>query len=361
MANYTNIAYDCGQGNGKMVGPDGWAMLESYAARKNKETIMGGIDGLKSQRARMTIKLPNGRAFYVGRNAHAAGEPVEALDYDRYNGVPEQRALFYGLLTEYMRKHETTLDRIRLTIGVPLQVLAGERSNTNVQTITDWLEGEHHWEADNKPYQITVTEALVKSQATGALYNYMYDENGHIIRERKSTLVAPKKGGGYQFVPIGILSFGFLTMEAMAVQYQKDESGQLELVKQDRFTASKPVGIHRLLEIARPSHSYTLAELDQQFRDGTLETHDAMQIYRRDVSNALIEAWGRRGWKRFGAIILVGGGSLELGEWLLKRFDGKAFLPSASSETKHMYLDQRGNDMTPILSIALGLYRQAIR
>lgn len=361
MATYTNIAYDCGQGNGKMVGPHGWAILESYAARKNKETVIGGIDGLKSQRARMTIKLPNGRAFYVGRNAHAAGEPVEALDFDRYNGVPEQRALFYGLLTEYMNKHDCLLDRIRLTIGVPLEVLTGQRSSVNVQTITDWLEGEHEWQADNQKYQVTVTEALVKSQATGALFNYMYDENGHIIRDHKSTLVAPKKGGGYQFVPIGILSFGFLTMEAMAVQYQRDEEGNLELVKQDRFTASKPVGMHRLLEIARPGESYTLAELDQQFRDGTLETHEAMEIYRRDVSKALIEAWGRRGWKRFGVIILVGGGSIELGKWLLNRFEGKAFLPTATIETKEIYTDARGNDITPILSIALGLYRQALR
>ena len=36
---YINIAYDCGQGNGKMVGPDGWAILESYASRYNPETV----------------------------------------------------------------------------------------------------------------------------------------------------------------------------------------------------------------------------------------------------------------------------------------------------------------------------------
>ena len=74
MATYVDIAYDCGQGNGKMVGPDGWAMLESYAARYNSEAVLDGLDGLKSQRARMIIKLSNGRAFYVGRNAHAAGD-----------------------------------------------------------------------------------------------------------------------------------------------------------------------------------------------------------------------------------------------------------------------------------------------
>ena len=119
--------------------------------------------------------------------------------------------------------------------------------------------------------------------------------------------------------------------------------------------------MHRLLEIARPGESYTLAELDQPFRDGTLETHDAMEIYRGDVSNALIEAWGRRGWKRFGAIILVGGGSIELGGWLLDRFEGKAFLPTAAPSAEQIYTDARGNDITPILSIALGLYRQALR
>ena len=360
MASTINIAYDCGQGNGKMVGPDGWAMLESYAAHYNPEAVASYFSGLKSQSARMVVKLDNGRAFYVGRNAHAAGEPIEALDYDRYTGAPEQRALFYGLLTEYMRKHSTPLDRIRLTIGVPLQILAGEAGKT-VQAIADWLEGEHNWHADNEPYSVTVTEAQVKSQAAGALYFYMYNKNGHIIRERKSTLVASKKGGGYQFVPIGILSFGFLTMEAMAVQYQRNEEGQLELVKQDRFTASRPVGMHRLLEIARPSSSFTLAELDQQLRDGVLEITDAMQIYQRDVSNALIEAWGRRGWRRFGIIILVGGGGIELGEWLLARFQGKAFLPSAPEANRDLYIDKRGNDMTPILAIALGLYRQAIR
>lgn len=361
MANYINIAYDCGQGNGKMVGPHGWAILESYAARYNPEAVGSGLDGLKSQSARMVVKLDNGRAFYVGRNAHAAGEPIEALDHDRYTGAPEQRALFYGLLTEYMRKHETTLDRLRLTIGVPLQILAGPDSTQTVQAIRDWLEGEHNWHADGTPYEVMVTEAQVKSQAAGGLYYYMYDENGHIIRDRKSALVAPKKGGGYQFVPIGILSFGFLTMEAMAVQYQKNKEGQPELVKQDRFTASRPVGMHRMLEIARPSSSFTLAELDQQYRDGTLETHDAMQIYRRDVSNALIEAWGRRGWRRFGIIILVGGGSIELGEWLLKRFGGKAFLPTAPETNRELYICPHGNDLTPILAIALGLYRQAIR
>ena len=288
------------------------------------------------------------------------GERREAFSLPD-SGAPEQRALFYGLLTEYMQKHQTTLDRIRLTIGVPLQVLTGPRSESNVGAIQDWLEGEHNWEANGKKYTVTVFDTQVKSQAAGALFYYMFDHNGHIIRENKSTLVAPKKGGGYQFVPIGILSFGFLTMEAMAVQYQKNKSGELELVKQDRFTASKPVGMHRLLEIARPSHSYTLAELDQQFRDGNLDMKDAMQIYRRDVSNALIDAWGRQGWMRFGTIIIVGGGAIELGEWLLRRFQGKAFLPVASEKQQEQYIGERGDDLTPILAIALGLYRQAIR
>ena len=359
MATISNLAYDCGQGNGKMVGKEGWAMLESYAARYNPATVSSGLDGIKSQRARMRIILPNGRGFYVGRNAHAAGEPVEALDYDKYTGAPEQRALFFGLLTEYMNKYNVDVSRIRLTIGVPLQILTVKQPDKVVSAIKGWLEGEHTWQANDKTYSVTITEARVKSQAAGALFFYMYNADGHIIREHKNALVAPKKGGGYQFVPVGILSFGFLTMEAMGVKYQRNVAGQLELVKQDRFTSSRPVGIYRLLEIARPSSAFTFAELDQQLRDGTLEINDSMEVYRRDVSNALLDAWGLDGWQRFSVILLVGGGAIILGDWLLTRFEGKAFLPQA--EENEQYRDANGNDLTPILAIALGLYRQAIR
>ena len=86
-----------------------------------------------------------------------------------------------------------------------------------------------------------------------------------------------------------------------------------------------------------------------------------MQIYRRDVSNALIDAWGRQGWMRFGSIIIVGGGAIELGQWLLRRFQGKAFLPAAPETGRKLYISESGDDLTPILAIALGLYRQAIR
>jgi hypothetical protein len=356
-----NLAYDCGQGNGKLVGPHGWTLLESYAARHKGEAVLGGLDGIRSKRARMLVQLENGQRFYVGRNAHAAGEPVEALDYERYMGSPEQRALFYGILTEYMRRHQVPLERVRLTIGVPLQVLAGAEALLMVGAISGWLTGEHTWQADGESYTVTITETRVKSQAAGALYYYMLNEAGHILRERKATLVAPKKGGGFQFVPVGILSFGFLTMEAMAIEYQKNEQGELELVKEDRFTASRPVGIHRLLEVARSGMERTLAELDQQFRDGALDTFDAMQIYQRDVSSALIDAWGRNGWKRFGVILLVGGGAVEMGDWLLGRFEGKAFLPQAPDGSNGQYQDERGQDLTPILAIALGLYREALR
>ena len=121
MSTTINLAYDCGQGNGKLVGPHGRTLLESYTARRTHAATTGALDGLKSKRARLTLQLENGQGYYVGRNAHAAGEPIEALDYDRYVGSPEQRALFYGILTRYMRDHEVSLAeaKVRLTIGVP--------------------------------------------------------------------------------------------------------------------------------------------------------------------------------------------------------------------------------------------------
>lgn len=361
MTTTITLGYDCGQGNGKLVGPHGWALLESYASRARPERVVSDLGGIQSRKAQRTITFSTGQAFFVGRNAHAAGDPIEALDYDRYTGAPEQRALFYGIVSAYAEKHGVELHKIRLSIGVPLPVLSGADALEKVAAIQNWLSGEHTWMSNGKVYHMTIIDVQVKSQAAGALYSYMYDSDGKIIKEHKNKLVVAKAGAPPQFVPFAILSLGFLTMEVMAVQYERVEGGGLELVKDDRFTTSQPVGIHRLLDLARPGPGYTLAELDQQLRDGNLNISEAMTIYQRDVSNALIEAWGRDGWKRFGVILVVGGGAVTLGTWLTHRFEGRAFVPAAPIESNGHYQDGGGRDLMPILSIAEGLYRNAKR
>ena len=52
--------------------------------------------------------------------------------------------------------------------------------------------------------------------------------------------------------------------------------------------------------------------------------------------------WGQQ-WRRFERIIVVGGGALLLGDYLMGRFGGKTHLP-----------DQ------PVLATARGLYKQAL-
>lgn len=360
MTTTITLGYDCGQGNGKLVGPHGWAMLESYTSIARPDRPATDLGGIQSRRAQRTITFSNGQAFFVGRNAHAAGDPIEALDYDRYTGAPEQRALFYGILSAYADKHQVELTKVRLTIGVPLPVLSGTGALETVSAIQAWLSGEHIWTSNGKVYHVTIMDVQLKSQAAGALYSYMYDGEGRVVKEHKNKLIVAKAGATPQFVPFAILSLGFLTIEAMAVQYERIETG-MELVKDDRFTTSLPVGIHRLLDLARPGPGYTLAELDQQLRDGSLDISNAMAIYRRDVSNALIEAWGRDGWKRFGIILVVGGGAVTLGSWLTQRFEGRAFVPYAPPESNGHYQSSSGNDLMPILAIAEGLYRHAKR
>jgi YD repeat-containing protein len=249
------LGYDCGQGNGKLVGPHGWAMLESYTSIARPDRPATDLGGIQSRRAQRTITFSNGQAFFVGRNAHAAGDPIEALDYDRYTGAPEQRALFYGILSAYADKHQVELTKVRLTIGVPLPVLSGTGALETVSAIQAWLSGEHIWMSNGKVYHVTIMDVQLKSQAAGALYSYMYDGEGRVVKEHKNKLIVAKAGAAPQFVPFAILSLGFLTMEAMAVQYERTETG-MELVKDDRFTTSLPVGIHRLLDLARPGPGY---------------------------------------------------------------------------------------------------------
>jgi hypothetical protein len=109
-----------------------------------------------------------------------------------------------------------------------------------------------------------------------------------------------------------------------------------------RFTAGTSSGVRRLLELVNGQRLYSLGELDMQLRSGQLDVSAALPIWEREVMGVIEKQWGNA-WKRFAAVLLMGGGSILLKETLPYRFSGKAYLP-----------DQ------PIMAIARGLHKLSI-
>jgi hypothetical protein len=96
------------------------------------------------------------------------------------------------------------------------------------------------------------------------------------------------------------------------------------------------------LELANSAGLYSLAEMDDQLRAGTLDLSTAQPVWSREVLGQIEKTWETH-FKRFGAIVVVGGGSILLRDELLKRFGGKACM---SAE--------------PVIATARGLYKYAV-
>jgi hypothetical protein len=313
---------DLGMGANKLYGSHGGLALQSQVAAETGPTV-GPLLGFRAAKPPLHIRF-DGVAFFVGPNCHDWGRPIENLDYDRMSGVPETRAILYGNLSQYIAQHGDFDAPLSVLVGLPLEPLSGPDAQANANAVQRWLKGEHHWEADGKPYQVTIAEARVTSQPSGALFDYLLDDDGQYIPERKGQLKEE----------IGIVSVGFNTLEILTV---KDKAAV------QAMTAGRTLGVRRLLELVNTEGLFTLGELDGLLRNNQLDIKSALPVWAREITGQIEKTWGQR-WRRFSQIIVVGGGALLLREHLFDRFNGKVFLPA-----------------DPVLAIAHGLYKLALQ
>ena len=315
------LAFDPGYANIKLFGSRGPLVMQSAIAISAGDKI-GHMAGLRVSRPPLCVRTNAGQ-FYVGEGSHDWGRPVENLDYDRLSGVPETRAIVYASLTRYIEQYCPFASPVQMVVGLPLEPLSGPYAQTNADSARQWLRGEHSWEANGKPYTVTISEVRVTSQPTGALFEYLLDDNGQFLPERKSHFNEE----------VGILSIGFNTIEMLAIK---------ERAPIQAMTAGRTSGVRRLLELLNHQGMYSLGEMDDRLRSGSLDVKAALPIWSREVTGQIEKTWGQR-WRRFARIIAVGGGVLLLKDTLIERFDGKVYIPT-----------------DPVLAIAHGLYKLAL-
>lgn len=84
---------------------------------------------------------------------------------------------------------------------------------------------------------------------------------------------------------------------------------------------------------------YSLGELDDRLRRGTLDVGAGMPEWVEEITGAIEDTWSDT-WRRFESVVVVGGGSMLLNGQLSGYFGGGIHCP-----------DQ------PVMSIARGLYK----
>jgi len=317
-SNFVPLGIDAGNGAFKLYGANGGLELVSQVATNGSQKVLSTM-GLRKAKAPLAIQNENGQ-FYVGPNAHDYGRPVENLDVDRFNGTPEMKALLHGSLTRYQKRFGMFKAPLSVVVGLPNEVLTGEQAEQNVENIKRWIRGSHAWTADGQEYSLQIAEVKVASQVTGGLFDYLLNAEGNFIAERKGAFTGE----------VGVITVGFGTVELMVVR---------DRTPVQRFTTGAASGVRRLLEIVNGQRLYSLGELDTQLRAGQLNIREAMPIWEREVTGVIERQWGTS-WKRFAAVLIMGGGAILLKDTLPYRFGGKAYIPDE-----------------PVQAIARGLYR----
>lgn len=315
-----HLGIDAGNGAFKIHGAQGGLETLSQVASNGGQRVASTL-GLRKQKPPLHIE--NGRgSFYIGAGAHDYGRPVENLDVERFNGTPEMVALFHGALTQYMQKYGEIHEPLSIIVGLPQEMLTGDVGDETRDNLRRWMRGQHHWTADGKEMTLEIADVKIASQVSGGLFDYLLDEQGKFIPEHKKAFTSE----------VGIISVGFGTVELLVVR---------DRVPVQRFTTGSASGVRRLLEILNGQRLYSLGEMDIMLRAGQLDTSTALPIWEREVTGVIERQWGNA-WRRFSAVLMMGGGAILLKNSLPQRFGGKGFVP-----------DQ------PVQAIARGLFKMS--
>lgn len=214
----------------------------------------------------------------------------------------------------------TKTNTVNLWAGLPIATLMGADADTTAKAVQDFLRGPHTWHADGVERRLDVATVVTASQPVGAMFDYLLTDKGEMTPDKK--LIYKRE--------IGILGIGMNTVDLLVV------AGGAPV---ERFTLGANAGVRRLLELTNSDGLYSLAERDDQLRAGTLDLSTAQPVWAREVLGLIEQTWETK-FKRFGAIVVVGGGSLLMREDLLRRFGGQAIIAD-----------------DPVLATARGLYK----
>lgn len=315
----TTVGLDVGFGAFKTWGANSGNLVVAHVAESNGKEIDLSAVGLGTRSTATMISNHIGK-FWVGAGATDMGRVATRLDYDRFTGSPEMRALFYAALGN---AGILSRDGVNLVVGVPLGFVSGDNVKARIAALRGWMVGKHEWQEGRRERCANVIDVKIISQPHAAYMDYVLDINGN----QNDRAVEGE---------VGLISIGFNTIEFMVMEDGKPSR---------QFAGGDKVGVRRLLESINASmgNTYSLEELDAKLRAGKLATDKAALVWRSEVLAAIERMWGES-HRRFSEVIAVGGGVKLMGDTLRDTF-GSTRLASVDDG---------------VMSIARGLYKVGV-
>lgn len=294
------VGLDVGFGAFKASAPNKSALVVSHVAEAPAQDYELTPDAASAKGKPDVQVIRNGVGRYlVGADVTQLVSVRARMDYDKLATAPEMRALFYATLS---RLDISSKDEIALYVGVPLGFLQGDDVKARIATLKGWMTGAHKWEDGKRDRAANIAAVTLLSQPQAAYLDFVKYDDG---RDKAAALLGE----------VGVISIGHNTLELLAF---KDGAS----IK--RFAHGSRSGVRRLLEMTnnKLGGDYSIAELDAQLRAGDLDTTASIGDWLSNIEMEVDTGW-QANYKRFTAVVAVGGGLPLARPALKKLFDGR--------------------------------------
>ena len=326
------------------------------------ETNLGMLQtGITRQKRNLPYTLVmDGQPYLVGPHVARFARPIERLDFNRLTYSRELQALIYttlhnlvnGLSSDQLNAQEIDLG---LILALPVQVLQSAEARETIQSIENWLTGEHSFTLDNHPCRLRVHSIRAMAQPMGSLFEWGLNLEGQWGRSPKDLKAS-----------IGILDQGFNTIDLIHIQQGQivrrftngDTLGQRRAAKlmQDLIEqrAGRKVTLHEADDFLRRYAGGQSAELFIRGEEINLKEQaaQALEIAMGELQAFLTQVW--EDGRQFDYILLTGGGSLALGSHLRNLFPNSIELmePVTANARGLARFAQRKGILGPVNSVA---------
>ncbi len=296
---YLVVGYDPGFGNTSVCIKGRASSLQTAVSRPH--AIGLAAIGMKTAGSDALIVKLADHTFCVGAGSWLRGEPQTSMDFFSLITPPrlalQCAALAQsGLIPEASKKPPVELG---VVIGLPVPLLQDTAQAELVIDSLRALKGEHHFEVNDKRYEVNIKKIKVVAQPVGAYMDWAFDDDFNARPHLHRAEVA-------------VMDIGMNTLDLYVVQ------GNQVL---ERHIGGAEVGVRRLLELVA-TDGRDLVEVDADLRSGRLKpTSTQLDAWLSEILAATKRSWSSL--KRFTAVIPTGGGALVLGERLRQTLAAK--------------------------------------
>ncbi len=283
---------------------------------------LGNFSRKRRKAARPHVVAWNGATYLVGAGVERFARPIERMSFQRLSDGPDTRALTYAALGTLFPSGE---HHCNLMVGFPVEVLKdAEKGKRTLQTLRQWLQGEHEFTLDGGTYSIRIQSIRAMPQPAGGFFAWGLDDSGAWARSPQDLKAL-----------VGVCDIGFNTLDLFGVQ-----GGQTQVEYTDGDTAGARRAAEVLMDIVQRQYGVRLSrhEADAYLRQsapilscaaGDIDlgptVQQALSMAAADITDFINRRWEQQARLRYK--LFTGGGAMLFRRYLTQEYPDAVLLP----------------------------------